>query len=312
MQARSQATTLDGWGVPNLTKKTAKTRRRAASVKPLAKDASETDCRALLLEHLEFVERTVGSIARRNAMRQWEADDLEGQVKLRLISDDYAIFRKFQGKSQLTTYLTTVIQNLFRDFRIQQWGKWRPSAAAKRFGDVGVQLEALLYRDQFTFGEATELLRNRFGVEASDEELLEIADRLRPRTSRRFESDSVLSSLQCPERGDQLVMDGERLAAQERVRKALANALSSLAPEDRLILKLRFADGLTIRSIATTLNLDQRRIYARVRRVLRDVRTRIVEAGVRCEEALDLLDWPSCAVDAGLTDEAGRLTRKTA
>ncbi len=253
-----------------------------------------------MLRHLDFVERTVGSIARRNALSPWEADDLEGHVKLRLIADDYAVFRKFRGKSQLTTYLTTVIQNLFRDFRIQQWGKWRPSAAARRFGDVGVQLEALLYRDHFTFTEATELMRSRYGVEAPERELLEIAAHIRPRTTRRFESDTVLAYLHASERGDQRVVDGELDRAQERMRRALAKALSSLTSEERLILRLRYAEGLTLRSIAVSMDLDPRRIYSRMRKLLRDVRDRIVEQGIRCEDVLDLLDWPACAVEAGL------------
>lgn len=302
MQAQAHTHTLAGWKAPRRTAVPSR-RTEAVPVRRLGRGASIADCEALLLEHLDFIERTVRAIARRNALSAWEADDLAAHVKLRLISNDYAIFRRFRGKSRLTTYLTTVIQNLFRDFRIQQWGKWRPSAAASRFGDVGVQLEALLYRDHFTFSEAVGLLRNRYDVEESDRELLEIASHMRPRTTRRFESDSVLVCLRSPDRGDQRVAEGELAGAQERVRRALSSALSSLASEDRLILKLRFADGLTMRSIADTLDLDRRRIYARMRRLLRKVRQRIVEQGVRSEEILELLGWPACAFEAGLADE---------
>ncbi len=277
-------------------------RATAGPARSLARGASETDYEALLLDNLEFIDRTVGAIARRNALSPWEADDLAGHVKLRLIADDYAIFRKFRGQSRITTYLTTVIQNLYRDFRIQRWGKWRPSAAAKRLGEVGVQLEALLYRDHFTFGEAAELLRRRCGVQTSDLELLDVAARLRPRTTRRFESDARLAHLDGSERGDRYVVDGELARAQERIQRALANTLASLESEERLLLRLRFADGLTLRAIAAALDLDQRRIYSRMRKLLRDVRERIVEQGIRCEEVLDLLDWPACAVEAGLTD----------
>ncbi len=302
MRTRSQGGSIDDRVPPSLAGPGEIGRPASRSPRRLRGGATEDECRSLLLENLDFIERTVRAIARRNALSHWEADDLAGQVKLRLISGDYAVFRKFRGKSQLTTYLTTVIQNIFRDFRIQQWGKWRPSAAAKRCGEVGVQLEALLYRDGFTVSEAFELLRTRFGVDTADRELHEIVDKLRPRTTRRFESDVVLSSLSAPERGDRRVVDGERLAAQERVSGALKAALAGLSAEDRLILKLRFADGLTIRAIAKTLGLDQRRIYGRVRKLLSEVRARIVEAGVRCEEALELLDWPACEIEAGLGD----------
>jgi RNA polymerase sigma factor for flagellar operon FliA len=39
-----------------------------------------------------------------------EADDFASHPKLKLIEDDYAILRKFQGRSSLRTYLTVVIE----------------------------------------------------------------------------------------------------------------------------------------------------------------------------------------------------------
>jgi RNA polymerase sigma factor for flagellar operon FliA len=266
----------------------------------------------MLLEHLGFIDRTVGAVARRHALSRWEADDFGGQVKLKLIADDYAVWRKFRGKSRLTTYLTTVIQNLFRDYRIQQWGKWRPSAAAKRIGDVGVQLEALLYRDGFSFSEVTELLRTRFDCEASEQDLIDMAAQIRPRSSRRFEGDAALSMLRSADRSDERIADLDRAATMRRLQGVLRRVLASLESEDRLILKLRFVDGFTIRSIASTLDFDPRRIYGRVRRLLRRVREGIVEEGIRCEEVLDLLDWPACAVEVGLADAQPIVWKKSA
>lgn len=257
---------------------------------------------ALFLEQLDFIERTVASIGRRNALKPWDIEDFGGQVKLRLISDDYAILRKFEGKSRLTTFLTTVIQNLFRDFRIQRWGKWRPSAAAKRLGDLGIQLEALLYRDGFGCAEAFEILRGRLDVSVSDSELESMTAELRARTTRRLESDAALVRLQASERGDQAVIDRERASAMERAEGSLRRVLASLDSEDLLILKMRFADSVTIRAIASTLGVRQRQMYTRVQRLLTGLRHRIEEEGVRCEEVLDLLDWPACNLDAGLRD----------
>ena len=308
----AQIPVLKAWAVTRRKKVASRGRRKAIQVAPLNADAPTQECESLLLDHLDFIDRTVAAIARRNALSDWEADDLGGQVKLRLINDDYAILRKFRGKSRLTTYLTTVIHNLFRDYRIQQWGKWRPSAAARRHGDLGVQLEALLYRDRFGFDEAVELLRTRYAVEQSLAELLDVAADIRPRTTRRFESDTVLSRLEGAERGDQRVIDSERAGLQERMKEALSSALAALEPEDRLILRLRFADGLTIRAIASTLDLDQRRIYARVQRVLECVREDIKKRGLRSEEILDLLGWPACAVEVGLSDAFPLLSRETA
>lgn len=266
---------------------------RATSTSPAAPDSYQ----ALLLDNLSFIERTVNSIARRHAVKPWDRDDFEGMVKLRLVSDDYAILRKFQGRSKLTTFLTSVIHNLFRDFRIQRWGKWRPSAAAKRMGDVGVQLESLLYRDSFGFQEACEILRDRVEVTVSDAELATLAGELPFRTGRRFESDAELEGLEASERGDQAVLDGERAKTLARVREALCQALSELEVEDRLILKMRFADSLTIRAIAETLELEPRSMYSRLQSLLGVVRKSLVGQGLTCEEVLDLLAWPACDLE---------------
>ena len=260
----------------------------------------------MLLDHLEFIERTVAVVARRHAVAWNDAEDLGAQVKLRLMVDDYAVLRKFEGRSRLTTYLTTVIHNIFRDFRIQRWGKWRPSAAARRMGDLGVQLEALLYRDWFGEHEAFAILRDRFEVEATDRELESMAARLRPRTSRRIETDAALTRLEAKERGDEAVREGERAESRLRVARALCKALESLEPEDRLILRMRFADGLTIRAIAEALDLEQRRMYTRVQRLLLDVRRRVEDQGVGCDEVLDVLDEPGADLEASLREASDK------
>ncbi len=52
-----------------------------------------------------------------------------------------------------------VVQRLFLDHRNRQWGKWRPSAEAKRRGPLAILLERLVVRDGWTFEQAVETLR---------------------------------------------------------------------------------------------------------------------------------------------------------
>ena len=109
-------------------------------------------------------------------------------VRLKLLQDDYAVLRKYRGASSQTTFLTVVISNLFRDHRIKHWGKWRPSAEAKRHGEVAVRLEAAIYRDGQSFEQACGFLaqdgrlngRPRGAQEAAGEPAL-------PRTETRRE-----------------------------------------------------------------------------------------------------------------------------
>ena len=83
---------------------------------------------------------------------------------------------------------------------------------------------------------------------------------------------------------------------------ALRRVLDELTAEDRLILRMRFADGLTVRAIAGALDLEPRRMYGRVQRLLVDVRRRIEACGVACDEVLDLLDEPGSDLEAGLRE----------
>src|SRR5215216_3011770 len=105
------------------------------------------DPRQLYIEHLGTIDRISESMCRRNGVRGADAEDFASDVKLKLLQDDYAVLRKYRGASSTTTFLTVVIANLFRDYRVKAWGRWRPSAEAKRRGETAVLLETAIYRD---------------------------------------------------------------------------------------------------------------------------------------------------------------------
>lgn len=88
----------------------------------------------LLLQHLAFIERAARNGAWRHGLRPEDGADFVSDLKVKLIADDYAVIRKFRGQSAFTTYLTAVVQHYLLDYRNRLWGKWRPSAEAKRMG----------------------------------------------------------------------------------------------------------------------------------------------------------------------------------
>jgi len=244
--------------------------------------------------HLDVIEGLLRRVAARRCISVDEAEDFSSWARVKLLEDDCAILGKFRGRSSLKTFLVTVLQNLFRDYRIAKWGKWRPSAKAKRLGVDAVRLETLLYRDGLGFDEAAEILRRNHGVSASIAELAELAGELPPRMSRRTVGEGALDTLAEPaEDGgvDARVRDEERWAAAERAEKGLAGALRCLDPEDRLILKMRFEDGLTVAAIARTLGLDQKPLYRRIERCLSALRSGLEERGVAAETVSELLGW---------------------
>ncbi|MCA9687134.1 MAG: sigma-70 family RNA polymerase sigma factor, partial [Myxococcales bacterium] len=81
-------------------------------------------------------------------------------------------------------------------------------------------------------------------------------------------------------------------ASQERgqLRDHLAAELDALSAEDRLALRLRFAEGLDIRTIAATLGQPQRPFYRHLERILGGLRSRLVGRGVDAATVRELLE----------------------
>ena len=81
------------------------------------------DPQTLLVENVDLVDRIVAFICKRYNVGAEETEDFASIVKLKLIENDYAIIRKFEGRSRFSTFLTTVVQRLFLDYRNSVWGK---------------------------------------------------------------------------------------------------------------------------------------------------------------------------------------------
>ena len=103
--------------------------------------ASAERLQALFVESLDQIDRAVSWVSRRFCFTGDDSDEFRSWVHEKLIEDDYRVLREFTGRSKLATFLVAVIQNLARDYRSREWGRWRPSAAAERLGLVAVQLE---------------------------------------------------------------------------------------------------------------------------------------------------------------------------
>lgn len=247
---------------------------------------TRTDAEQVFLAHLALIERIIAAVARRHALVGDDADDFASWTRARLIENDYAILQKFENRSSMATYLTVVVANLFRDYRVQQWGRWRPSVAARRLGATAMRLEMLLYRDGHTLAQACELLRSSGLSTLTDRELAELAARL-PARMRTMEVDAPpppsAAAEQC---ADTDLWMSEQAEDWSAATGALQRALAALPAEDQVILRLRFWEGFTVADIARTLRLEQKPLYRRLDRDLLRLRE-LLEA--------DGLDGPAVA-----------------
>lgn len=260
---------------------------------------SVADPQELLVANLALVERAVAFVSRRYRLAPDEQEEFGAIVRLRLVENEYAIIRKFEGRSSFAAYITVVVQRLLLDHRVHQWGKWHPSAEARRLGEVAIEVEKLIRRDGRTVDEAMPVLQQRHGS-LTREEVQRIADRLPERAPKKRivpleEADAV-----GVESAPVLSSEHERLS--ERLSSAVRDFLSKLEPEDRLALQLRFDGGMSVADISRSLRLDQKKLYRRMEAHLRDLRRALESQGIAAEEAADLIGDRGVVLDFRLDE----------
>lgn len=241
---------------------------------------------ALYLQHLDVVSSTAFALCRRNGVDSEAAEDFVGDVRLKLCEDDFAIIRKFGGRSSLPTFLRVVIANLFRDYRISKWGKWRPSAQAQRLGERAMHLERLISRDGYSFDAACHILEQRDGQPSPRAELRRLLLQLPARSPRRQAADTDLEALPASDRADSPMLEVERDGQRSTAEQALRRVLERLPAEDRLIVSLLYFEGLSVADVARGLGLEQKPLYLRIQKLLRAMAVSLEAEGVTA----DLLD----------------------
>jgi RNA polymerase sigma factor (sigma-70 family) len=251
---------------------------------------SRESCEQLFLTHLRMIQGVAAAIARQHRLSPPEAEEFTADVQLRIIRDDYAVLRKFRGRCTLRTFLTVVIGRMCLDYRDAEWGKWRPSARSRRAGDVAVLLERLTVRDGLTFAEACTVIETNYHLTVERDTLERIHARFRARTRPRFVSGEESGDEPAsPRSADDAVVGAEQNALVARATEALAAALTTIAPQDRLVLKLQFCDGLSVAAIARMLEIDHKELYRRLERLLGRLRAILESAGVIGPEVLAAL-----------------------
>jgi len=246
----------------------------------------------LLLQHLPWIERACAALSRRHGLAGDEADDFLSWARMRLLEDDCAILRKFRGECAATTYLTVVLATLFRNYRVREWGKWRPSAAARREGALAVRLEALVKRDGFRLEEAGERLRTAGATTLSDRELAGLLAHFPEHASARPipAGDAALAAAPGPASADDAVVAHEAGARRQAGEAAVRRALERLKPTDQVVFRMRFWEGLTVAQIARGLDVPQKGLYRRIERALARMRRELERAGVSRVHVRELLD----------------------
>jgi RNA polymerase sigma factor (sigma-70 family) len=238
------------------------------------------DAEEVFQQHLPVIGQIAESICRRNGVGHHDAEDFASDIRLKLCEDDFAVVRKFQGKSTFTTYLTVVMNKAFLDRQRHVWGKWTPSSQAKRLGPIAMLLETLVYRDGCSFDAALRILEQKHELAVDRRQLQAMLAQLPRRAPRRFEGDAGLETLPSDDGADAHVLAGERDAQLAAAEEALRHSLRELPDEDQVIVRMLYFEGFSVSDIARVLGLDQTRLYPRVRQLLASLRKTLERRGV--------------------------------
>ncbi len=254
------------------------------------------DPRELLASNMGLIRRIIRAVARRHRLADAAIEELESAVWLRLVERDYRAIRQYKGRSSFGTFLTVVVARLAMDVRSSEWGRWRPSSRARRLGETAVRFETLIFRDGYSRDEAVSLLETTAdGAPSGDTRALAATRRSRPR--RYVPIELVAHRLQTFDDPVESLLADERKSRAGYVAGVLRQALARLPGEERLLLRMRHAEGLKVPTIARVLGVDQKSLYRKLAIVHRRMRRFAVRAGVTRSDALDLVGrgdvtWP--------------------
>lgn len=247
-------------------------------------------------DHSETIEAVLAHVRRRHLLSPDAAEEFSSWARLRLIEDDSAILRKFRGQSTIRTYLTTVLLHLFLDWRNAQWGRWRPSAVARRLGPLAIELERLVLRDGRGYEEAVEILLS-IRAAASRAECDETWAQLKRQPVRKMTTTEALVDVPSVD-GSHAHVDFESGQGKAvRVGAALRRSLRHLESDEQVILRLSYVNRFTAKQIAAVMHLEAKPLYRRIEQIEGKLGALLLADGLTKEEVLDVFQNPD--VDLG-------------
>jgi len=217
-----------------------------------------------------FLERYSGLIY--HVVRSFERDpDRSGNCFLfvceQLSDKNFRRLRKFEvgGRAAFSTWLCAVVRNLCLDWHRKEHGRHRVFGSLSRRGTTDQVLFELVFRRGSSADEAREELSRR-GIELSFAVLEErICDLRRCLSSRQLwlvsSGKAMVESIDSEEEGSYVIEpadpapDPEALTALRETDQHVSAALASLNDSDRLLVRLRYQEGLTLQQVARLVGL---------------------------------------------------------
>jgi RNA polymerase sigma-B factor len=219
----------------------------------------------------------VRSIARRFASRGQPVEDLTqvGSIGLIKAVDRFDLERGVE----LSTYATpTIMGEIKRYFRDKGWAVKVPRALQ----DLNVRLNKLLEQLTVDLQRSPSIAELAVAAEVSEEQVVEAME-----SGRAYSSVSIFSGGANEDDESLELLDclGQEEPAYEifEQRRLLAPAMERLDPRERLILHLRFFEGMTQTQVAARIGISQMHVSRLIRKSIENLRQNILETEVLVE-----------------------------
>lgn len=195
--------------------------------------------------------------------------------------------RKFRGEGSatFTTWLRAIVRNLCIDWHRKQFGRHRPFNSVAHLPVFDQQVFQMIYERSVPPEECVAVLaaefpdttihhvnesRNRIESVLTPNQRWLLTQRAANRNGNANHSEEILRDVKDSR------ADPEALAIENERRRRLASAMKSLSPNERLLIRLRFEEGVTLEKAAELLCLGNaqradrqiREILARLRKII--------------------------------------------
>lgn len=231
------------------------------------------------------------------------ADEASLFVLDALQRDNWQKVSLFQGKSSFATFLRSVVYRLLEDFSRKKYGRRQPPQWLKRLGGIWLRLYIFLCLERLPLDEAVQ--RGSQMAAAPPAEIEQAAYEIKERIRGCGEHQGLEIEFEdCDtEKTADIKTPEVRLDLRQRrqlmavicggITKAESSAAGTfekmfdfpfdLTSQEKLLLKMRYVEGLSVARMATFLDCSRHQINGKLRRTLQKVRKVIADSGLEEE-----------------------------
>ncbi len=264
-----------------------------------------TDWKEKTLAHWETINRM--------AARRYGEGALAEEAALAVIeglqADDWRRVRAFDEQATFTTFVRSLIARLLEDFARKRFGRARPPLWVRTFGGIWEKLFTALCLERLSVGEAVEVvLQRQIVAEKSDIEdaAYQLLGRI-PDCGRHQGLEVAYDDGDCSEENSaggnyveskadctleeqqkselfaaifQLVLGEQELVVSETLLQKLSRLHIRLSPEERLLLKLCYQEGLGVAKAGEMLGMSRFQVHGKKRRLMARLKDELERIGL--------------------------------